>query len=130
MKRAEAIVAAILLVGGVLGVAIMAFGVIAGAVQAHTGLQAIMHVREPGAMRGPAPDAVSSMGQIVGGLRQRPVDPLAISALGIVVLFATPVAAVLVSGLAFLSDGDRTFAAIAGAIFAALLLSFLVGGGG
>jgi uncharacterized membrane protein len=130
MRSAEKFVAWILLLGGVLGVSVMVLGIVAAVVQAH-GLQAIMHMREPvGGGTGRAADAVSSVGQIARGLRQRPVDPLAVSAVGIVVLFATPVAAVIASGIAFLAEGDRRFAVICALIATALVASFWVGAGG
>ena len=64
------------------------------------------------------------------GLRQWPVDPLAVAAVGLLALVSTPVAAVLVTIPVFLSAGDRRYALISAFLAAALIGSLLIGGAG
>ena len=70
------------------------------------------------------------MGLYAKGLGHRPVDPLAVTALGVVGLFLTPVAGVFVAILSFCSSGDRSYTLIATIVLAGLLLSFALGAAG
>ena len=69
------------------------------------------------------------MPEVLRGLRARPVDPLAVIALGLVLLLITPVVSVAAAIPAFLGEGDRQYAAIAGVVLSLLLTSLLLAGG-
>jgi uncharacterized membrane protein len=111
VNRAERWASRVLLAGGLLGVALMIVGVIGSALwPAH------------------AADTIVSLHQIVQALSHRPRDPLAVSALGIVALFVTPLAAVATAGVAFALEGDRRFVVISAIVVAMLVLSLWLGG--
>lgn len=57
-------------------------------------------------------------------------EPLAIIALGLLVLLATPVLRVAVSIVAFLLEHDRLYAAITALVLLILIVSFFLGRGG
>jgi uncharacterized membrane protein len=129
MNRAERWVSRVLLAGGLLGVALMTVGVIGSALWAEHGLPRLVLDHAQGAAAGGhAADTLVSLRQIVGALSHRPPDPLGIAALGIVVLFVTPLASVVTAGVAFALEGDRRFVAISSVVVAALVLSLWLGG--
>jgi uncharacterized membrane protein len=131
MSDPEPIVARLLLVGGVMSIALMLGGLIAFAV--HGGADgAALDLQRLLANRAEARSAQTfvSIGDIRRGLAHRPVDPLAVTAAGVVVLLLTPVAGVAGALVAFARAKDRTYATVAGVLLAALLVSFLLGGGG
>ena len=66
-----------------------------------------------------------SIRQVVDGLARHPIDPLAVSALGLLVLMVTPAVAVLAALPAFWWTGDRRYALIALVVLA--LLATLMG---
>jgi uncharacterized membrane protein len=57
------------------------------------------------------------------------MDPLAVTALGLVALMATPIVAVALAIPAFLRTGDRRYAVIAAIVLAMLVVSLGVAGG-
>jgi uncharacterized membrane protein len=57
-------------------------------------------------------------------------DPLAIIALGLLILLATPFARVAISILTFALERDWTFTAITALVLLILVVSFLLGRGG
>lgn len=57
-------------------------------------------------------------------------DPLAILALGLIVLLLTPVARVIISIFAFASERDWLYVGITALVLLILLMSFLLGRGG
>ena len=122
----EHLVARVLLVGGLLGLALIALGL--GLYAAHGGFHGhvLALTRPPDAP--PPPGVFLSLRQIVVGLRQRPMDPLALGALGLVVLMATPGVAVTLAIPGFLLAGDGRFALIAGLVLTMLLVSLLLAG--
>ena len=65
---------------------------------------------------------------MLDGPPTKPVDPLAVAAVGLLALLATPVAAVVVAFPLFLSEGDRRYAVISAILAAALIGSLLIGG--
>jgi uncharacterized membrane protein len=69
-----------------------------------------------------------SLGDVFHGLGQG--DPLAILALGLIVLLLTPVARVLISIFAFARERDWLYVAITTLVLLILLVSFLLGRGG
>jgi uncharacterized membrane protein len=121
----EHLVARVLLVGGLVGLGLIAVGL--GLYAAHGGFH--HHVLQLSRPPGEAPPGVfTSMRQIVRGLRQRPIDPLAVSALGLVLLMITPGVAVTLAIPAFLSARDFRYAIIASLVLAMLLVSLLLAG--
>jgi uncharacterized membrane protein len=76
------------------------------------------------------PHVFTSVGQVIAGLRHRPIDPLAVATVGLLALLATPVAAVVVAIPVFLRDGDRRYALISIFLAVALIGSLLLGGAG
>ena len=127
--NAEVVAARVLLIGGLLGVALMLVGVVMAAIHGEAGLDQVVPRRAVESIhRGHPADTVVSLGQIAHGLTRRPMDPVAVSALGIVVLFGTPGVAVVGAGVAFFREGDARFTTIAAIVAAALVLSFWLGG--
>ena len=120
----EHLVARVLLVGGLVGLALIALGL--GLYAAHGGFHGhVLALTRPDAAPWP-PGVFVSLRQIVVGLRQW--DPLAIGALGLVVLMATPAVAVTLAIPGFLLAGDGRFATIAGLVLTMLLVSLLLAG--
>ncbi len=122
----ERLVARTLMVGGLVGVALILLG--GGLYAAHGGFhQHPLHLTRPA---GPAPPGVFiSVRQVVNGIRARPIDPLAVTALGILALLGTPIFAVTLAIPAFLLAGDRQYATIAAFVLTLLLVSLAVAGG-
>jgi uncharacterized membrane protein len=75
------------------------------------------------------PGVFVSLAEVVYGLRARPVDPLAVIALGIVLLLMTPVAGVALAIPSFLVAEDHRYATIAVIVFLMLAVSVLLAGG-
>jgi len=74
-----------------------------------------------------APGVFVSGAQVIQGLRQRPIDPLAIIALGLVMLLATPVLAVVLVVPAFAVIRDYRYLVISLIILGILAAGFLIG---
>jgi uncharacterized membrane protein len=126
----ERVVSGVLFWGGVLGIALMLVGLLG--VVARAGLHGTTW--DPGEVMdqrgaGHAAHVFTSVAQVGEGLRRRPIDPLAIAAVGVLVLLATPIAATATAIPAFLLAGERSYAAIAALLVSALAASLLVGGG-
>ena len=121
----EHLVARTLMAGGLVGIALILLG--GGLYAAHGGFHHhVLHLNRP---PGCAPAGVFvSLRQVLDGLRRRPIDPLAVTALGLVVLMATPGLAVALAIPAFLAAGDRRYAGIAALVLTMLLVSLLVAG--
>lgn len=123
-------IAGILFWGGLLGTALMMLGLLLYAGRGGFGDQVLEVQRAVRPDRAsPPPGVFVSLAAVARGLAARPVDPLAVSALGLVLLLITPVVGVAASIPAFLRDGDRVYAAIAGAVLSLLVASLLVAGG-
>jgi uncharacterized membrane protein len=122
----EQLVARTLMLGGLAGIALLLLG--SGLYAAHGGFhQGPLHLTRPS---GTVPPGVfTSVRQVVNGIRARPIDPLAVTALGLVVLMGTPILAVALAIPAFLRAGDRQYAAIAAFVLTLLLVSLTVAGG-
>lgn len=84
------------------------------------------------ALRGEAPAATAtyphSLGDVVAGVAHG--DPLAVLALGLLVLLLTPVARVAISIFAFARERDWLYVGITTLVLLILLASFLLGRGG
>ena len=146
MRRAEILASRILFWGGLLSIALMVIGMW-GAPPIGTwgapGAPQAPHDRPVGGAAGPlerpgAPQApherpvaakpravYTSVGDVVAALAQRPVEPLAIVASGILLLLATPFASVLAVFVVFVVAGDRKYAGVAAVLIGALLVSLL-----
>jgi len=74
-----------------------------------------------------APGVFVSGAQVIQGLRRRPIDPLAIIALGLVMLLATPVLAVALAVPAFAVIRDYRYLVISVIILGILAAGFLIG---
>jgi len=122
----EHLVARTLLAGGLLGIALILAGGALYAVHGGFHHHTLYLNRPPG---GSPPGVFTSVRQVLDGLRRRPLDPLAVTALGLVGLMATPIVAVALAIPAFLRAGDRRYAAIAAIVLAMLVVSLTVAGG-
>lgn len=116
MRQAELIISGVLRGGVLISAGLIAVGV------------AAFYAR--GVWRSPTagssfPHTIATVWQ--GALRG---EPLAIIALGLLVLLATPVLRVIVSIGAFLLEGDRLYAAITALVLLILIVSFFLGRGG
>ena len=125
----QRVTAQILLSGGLLGGLLVALGSILYA--AHGGLHgpALEVHRTVRIGAGHPPEVFVSIREVIRGLTARPIDPLAVIALGLVLVLATPVLSVAAAIPAFLGEGDRRYAAIAGMVLSMLLASLLLAGG-
>ena len=111
MRRAEILASRILFWGGLLSIALMVIG---------------MWGVPVGTWGAPgAPHVYTSVGEVVAALAQRPVEPLAIVASGILLLLVTPFASVLAVFVVFVVAGDRKYAGVAAVLIGALLMSLL-----
>ena len=126
----EWVIAQILLWGGLLGGLLVVLGLILFA--GHGGFERpvleVQRLIRPGRADHP-PEVFVSVPEVLRGLRARPVDPLAVIALGLVLLLITPVVSVAAAIPAFFGKGDRHYAAVAGIVLSMLLISLLLAGG-
>jgi uncharacterized membrane protein len=127
--RVERWVARVLLLGGLLSVSLVLGGLVVYAIQGRPEAREIVRVIE-NRQAGRAVDVFTSLGDVRRALTRRPPDPLAVTALGLVLLMATPVLGVVAAGVAFWRARDRQYAGIAGVVLAMLLLSIALAAGG
>jgi uncharacterized membrane protein len=127
---AERLVSRVLLWGGAASVALMLVGLVLYV--AHGGFHAgtadferIVRRRE----EGQPPVVFVSVREVARGVLHRPPEPLALIALGILMLVLTPVAGVATAIPAFARAGDRDYAIIATIVLGVLAVSFLLAGG-
>jgi uncharacterized membrane protein len=120
----EHLVARILLCGGLLGIGLVLLGLALYA--GHGGFR--HHVLDLKRPAGQPPGVFVSVRQVVDGLRSHPIDPLAVSALGLVLLMITPAVAVATAMPAFWWTGDRRYALIALVVLVMLALSATLAG--
>ncbi len=116
VRQAELIISGVLRGGVLLSAGLIAVGVVG------------FYVR--GMWRSPTTGGAfpHTLASVLQGLLRG--EPLAIIALGLLVLLATPVLRVLVSIVAFLLEGDRLYALITALVLLILVASFLLGRGG
>jgi uncharacterized membrane protein len=127
----ERIVSRILWWGGVASITLMLIGLVGDVVRVGIGSESFDVPRAiENQEAGRPPRVFTSLPQVVDGLRRRPIDPLAVAAVGLLTLLATPVAAVVVAVPVFLAGGDRRYALIAALLAVALIGSLLIGGSG
>ena len=128
-RTIDRLIGRILMVGGLVSIALMLAGLLIYAAHGHPQAREIVrvvHNREAGR----AVDVFTSLGDVRRALAQRPPDPLAVTALGLVCLLVTPVLGVAAAVVGFLRVGDRDYALIAGVVLAMLLASFALAAGG
>ena len=125
--RVERIVARTLTWGGLLSVSLILGGLVAYGLRGEPQFRAFVPgLRDPQAHR---PEVFTSLGDIRRALARHPPDALAITALGLACLLATPVVAVGLSIPAFWRGGDRQYAVIAAIVLGMLLVSLVLAGG-
>ena len=130
MTSVERVVARVLLWGGVLSIGLMVVGLsgysVRGGLRGETlNVERLLENRA----HGRAADVFISIRGIRRGLAQWPAAPVALTALGIVILFVTPALAVALALLTFARSGDVRYVSIAMALLVALCLSFFFGTG-
>jgi uncharacterized membrane protein len=122
VKTAETLAARILFYGGVGAIVLMLLGI--------TGFLWIHGVPSAPAARGaPSPDAhviYTSVADVGRALARWPAEPLAVVAVGILMLLATPVVSVVAVFSVFAGAGDRRYTVITAMLIVALLVSLLV----
>jgi uncharacterized membrane protein len=116
VRQAELVIAFILRAGVVVSGAIIAVGVL------------IYYVRAATGHRLPADTIPHTLHMVTHGLATG--DPLAIIALGLLLLLLTPVIRVAVSIGAFAIERDWRYVAITTVVLVILIISFLLGKGG
>jgi len=117
----ERLVARVLLWGGLLSISLVLAGLVFYAIAGHPNAREIV---------GRSVDVFASLGDVRRALAQRPPDPLAITALGLVCLLVTPALGVAAALVAFWRAGDRLYAGIAAGVLGMLVLSFALAAGG
>jgi uncharacterized membrane protein len=125
----DRLIGRILLVGGLASVALIVVGLAIYAAQDHPQARELVRVIHNRAAGRP-PDVFTSLGDVRRALAQRPPDPLAVTALGLVCLLVTPVVGVAAAIVGFVRARDRDYAVIAGVVLGMLLLSFALAAGG
>jgi uncharacterized membrane protein len=126
--RLEVLVSRVLFWGGLVSIVLMVLGVVGYAVRTTRdgdvlNFQRLVENRE----HARSTEVFVSLDAIARGLRQRPIDPVAVGALGVVLLLLTPVLGVMVAMAGFWAAGDRRYTVIAGIVLVELLVSFLLG---
>ena len=128
-RKLEVLVGRVLFWGGLLSIVIVLTGfglhLLAGA--ARVNHDVVAEVTGPASGRGQAPGVFVSGAQIIQGFGRRPFDPLAIIALGLVMLLATPVLAVVLAVPAFAGIRDYRYLVISLVILGILAAGFLIG---
>jgi uncharacterized membrane protein len=128
--QVEGLVARVLLWGGLLSLALVVLGL--GLYAAQGGFHAHLldlHRAVTPKRDARQPEVFVSLTEVFGGLATRPVDPLAVIALGLVLLLVTPVLGVALAIPGFLAVSDRRYAAIAAIVLTMLVLGTLLAGG-
>jgi uncharacterized membrane protein len=120
-----------LLFGGAVAVVLMVAGLVALEVRAARTAHPldVAHVAANRAA-GRSVDVFVSLPQLARALRRRPVEPVAIITVGIVVLLATPGVALLVALRGFARQRDREYVAVCAALLVALACGFFLDLGG
>ena len=127
---AERLVSRVLFVGGLVSLTVLLSGLVVYAAAGGARGQATdVHRMLTHEATGRPSAVYSTLGEIARGVTRRPPDPLAVIALGLVVLAATPVAALAAAVVGFAREGDRDYAVIASFVLAVLLVSFTLSGG-
>lgn len=128
-RMLESLVGRVLFWGGLLSILVVLTGfslhLLRGPAAVNSTL--VNEVTGPRSIAGGAPGVFVSGSQIIQGLGRRPIDPLAIIALGLVTLLATPVLAVVLAVPAFAVIRDYRYLVISLIILGILAGGFLIG---
>jgi uncharacterized membrane protein len=124
----ERIVARVLMWGGLLSVSLVLGGLAIYALQGQPSPGGVAQSLRDQQAHHPV-EVFTSLGDIRRALFRRPPDGLAITALGLACLLATPVTAVGLAIPAFWREGDRQYAVIAAIVLSMLLVSLVLAGG-
>jgi len=126
----ERVIAQVLLWGGLLGglLVVLGMSLFVGRGGFEGPVLKVQRLIRPGRADHP-PEVFVSVPEVLRGLKARPIDPLAVIALGLVLLLITPVVSVAAAIPAFFGEGDRQYAAVAGIVLSMLLISLLLAGG-
>jgi uncharacterized membrane protein len=126
----ERTIAHVLFWGGLLSIVLVLIGLVLYAAHGgFTGHTLDLRQISPSAREAHPPAVFVSLAEVAHGLRARPVDPLAVIALGIVLLLMTPVAGVTLAIPSFLVTADHRYATIAAIVFLMLAVSVMLAGG-
>jgi uncharacterized membrane protein len=127
LRSVENLISRVLFVGGVISIGIVLVGIVLYAVGggARAQVAGLPQLRE-----GRPAGVYVSVPDILRGLTRRPRDPLALVALGLALLMATPLIGVAVAVLAFLSIRDYDYVVISGIVLVILVASLFLGGAG
>ena len=125
----EALIARLLFWGGLLSVALVVAGLALYAAHGGFHAHALAPQRPFGSPSMHSPDVFVSLPEVFHGVAAHPPNPLAVMALGLVLLLCTPVLGVALAIPGFLIAGDRRYAAIATIVFSMLVLSGVLAGG-
>jgi len=126
VRSVEAAVSRLLFWGGLAGVVLMVLGLTVYVARGPAGHLPDPHRVVENRARGHPADVFVSVEGIRRGLDHWPVDPVAVIALGIVLLLLTPVLGLAVAAAGFWLAGDRRYATIAALVLAAVVLSFVL----
>ena len=128
-RMLEILVGRVLFWGGLLSILLILAGFGLHLLRAGAGVNydVVGEVTGPSSAGHHATGVFVSGAQIIQGLRSRPIDPLAIIALGLVTLLATPVLAVVLAVPAFAVIGDYRYLVICLIILGILAAGFLIG---
>lgn len=123
--NAEALVARLLLIGGVVSVTLMLVGLVDLEIRTATSSHSIDAARVvENRQVGRSVDVYVSLPQLGRALRRWPPDPVAIVTSGIVLLLLTPAIGLAAALVGFVREGDRTYAVISAVLILALLCGF------
>ena len=130
-RKLEILVGRVLFWGGLLSILIVCAGfglhLLSGAAQEDHDLIAEVTGPSAASSGGPAPGVFVSGADVIQALRRRPIDPLAIIALGLMLLLATPVLALAMAVPGFAVMRDYRYLMISLLILAILAAGMLVG---
>lgn len=127
LRSVEILISRVLFIGGLISIGIVLAGVLlyAGGGGAQAKVAALHQPRE-----GRPAGVYVSVPDIVRGLTRRPLDPLALVGLGLVLLMVTPLVGVAVAVPGFLSIGDHHYVVISGLVLLILVASLFLGRAG
>jgi uncharacterized membrane protein len=125
----EGIIARVLLAGGLVSIALVLLGLALYAAHGGFAGHTLELHRIEGREGGRAGEAFVSFAEVAAGLSARPINGLAVVALGLALLLMTPVLGVAAAIPGFLAARDYRYAAIAAIVLAMLVLSLLFTGG-
>lgn len=131
LSAVETAIARLLFWGALIGIGVMLLGLLLHAAQGGLTADAASLDRLAHGGDETHPAAVfRSVSEIALGLSRRSPDPLALAALGLLLLAVTPVLGVALAVLAFVRLRDYRYVLVSSLVLGILLVSFFTGGGG